>query len=248
MKYMVLNKEIFEVLPFSYTDKTIEEIKPSAATYTFVFLRKGLAQITSEKSQLILNENELGYLPPETLYNINFSSKSNGNYLKCNYWPDITSETFPLQKITLTEKLQDYMENISTSGELADSRCIWSIYSFLDSIQNQMEENDTKNSLKIQKAINFMRENDNYSIPQLAKMCNMSESRFYVVFNESTGMTPIKMKHKIQTAKAELMLLNTDLSIDEIAHNLGFESTAHFRKIFNEHFGYSPKEARKNAK
>ena len=86
------------------------------------------------------------------------------------------------------------------------------------------------------------------SIPQLAKICNMSESRFYVVFNEATGMTPIKMKHKIQTAKAELMLLNTDLSIDEIAHNLGFESTAHFRKIFNEHFGYSPKEARKNAK
>ena len=116
----------------------------------------------------------------------------------------------------------------------------------MDIVQEQLFENTSKDTKKIQKAILFMRENDRYSIPDLAKLCNMSERRFYSLFNQIVGTTPIKMKHKIQASKAEFLLKSTDLSIDEIAHSVGFESTAHFRKVFNSLYGFSPKEMRKN--
>lgn len=247
MKDIVLNKDAFDFKTFSYNEKTTESLIQFEKTYVFVILKKGEAKITTERITILLKEGELAFIPPETSYNIEFSDGCVGEYMNFKYWPDISNYTFPVQKIEVDDNLREYICNIPSIGEVVDSRFIWRAYSFLDVVQEYMIENDAKNSKKIQKAINFMRENDNYTIPELAKICNMSECRFYVVFNEITGMTPIKMKHKIQTDKAEELLRTTDLSIEQVAHKVGFESTAHFRKVFNERFGFSPKEARKNA-
>ena len=245
MKDIILNKDAFEFKTFSYESKTAENLVQTKKTYVFILLNKGFIEISTEKTSIILNEGELAFIPPETSYNIVFSEGAVGKYMNFTYWPDVNHFTFPLQKIAIDETLNEHITSIPPVGEVVDSKFIWRAYSFLDIIQDYMSENNTMNSRKIQKAINFMKENNLYTIPQLAKMCNMSECRFYSAFNEIVGMTPIKMKHKIQASKAEFLLLNTDLSIDEIAHNVGFESTAHFRKVFNQHFGCSPKEARK---
>jgi len=59
-------------------------------------------------------------------------------------------------------------------------------------------------------------------------------------------MSPVKMKQKIQAEKGEKLLEITNLTIDEIANRVGFDSTAHFRKVFESRFFCSPKEYRKN--
>jgi len=245
MKDIVLNKHTFHFEPFSYSDDAEFNNLKSDKSYKFIILKKGSAEAKTEKSYVSADVDEMIFIPSEIPHTLRFSADSEGIMLKFMYWPDVDDFIFPIQIIKIDEKLKGYIDALPIFEENVDSRFIWRAYQFLDEIQNYLFENDSGNTKKIQKAINFMRENDIYTIPQLAKMCNMSECRFYSVFNEIVGMTPVKMKHKIQTSKAEFLLLTTALSIDEVAHKVGFESTAHFRKIFKEHFGYSPKEVRK---
>ena len=245
MKDIVLNKHAFHFEPFSYPDGAEFENLKSDKSYKFIILQNGTAEIKTEKNHILANVDEMAFIPPEIPHTLRFSANSKGIMLKFMYWPDVEDFIFPTQKIAIDDTLKSFIDLLPIFENKVDCNYIWRAYQFLDKVQNYLFENNSKNTKKIQKAINFMRENDVYSIPQLAQMCNMSECRFYSVFNEIVGMTPVKMKHKIQTSKAEFLLLTTALSIDEVAHNVGFESTAHFRKIFKEHFGYSPKEVRK---
>lgn len=246
MKDIVLNKHAFNFEKYEYP-KGIE-IVPSASekANSFILPKSGFVEVKTEKINITVNTGDIAFIPPAIKGSIIYSPESSGDLLQFMYWPDVDDFAFPLQKLEIDDELREYIDALPEYDENVDSHFIWRAYQFLDIVQAHLFENTSKDTKKIQKAIIFMRENDNYAIPDLAKLCNMSECRFYALFNEIVGMTPIKMKHKIQTSKAEFLLKSTDLSIDEIAHRVGFESTAHFRKVFNEHYGFSPKEMRKN--
>ena len=246
MKDIVLNKHAFDFKKYEYPEG--KETVPSASNKanTFILPKNGYVEIKTEKINITVYPGDIAFIPPATKGNIIFSADSLGDFLQFMYWPDADDFAFPLQKLKINQELSEYVDALPNYSDNVDSNFIWRAYQFLDIVQAHLFENTSKNKKKIQKAIIFMRENDNYTIPDLAKLCNMSESKFYSVFNSVVGMTPIKMKHKIQTSKAETLLKSTDLSIDEIAHRVGFESTAHFRKVFNEYYGLSPKEMRKN--
>lgn len=249
MKDIVLNELAFNFLDFSYPNEyTIEHTEPNKI-FGFTYIKSGKVKITTDKVTIIAEQGEMVFNPPHLAYSRCYCAEEGTTGININfrYWPDVNDYEYPIQKLTVDPTLMELISSLPNQTDKVDSRFIWHAYQFLDVVQNYMKKNDSKNTKKIQKAIAFMRENDNYTIPDLARMCNMSECRFYVVFNDIVGMTPVKMKHKIQTSKAELLLETTTLSIDEIAHKVGFESTAHFRKIFNQRFGYSPKEARKRS-
>ena len=116
---------------------------------------------------------------------------------------------------------------------------------FLDEIQNYLVKNNSDSVKAIQKVLDFMKANDNYTIPQLVEISGMKKSTFYTVFAELTGSTPVLTKQRFQAYKAEILLSGTDLSIEEIAHKTGFNSVAHFRKIFKSRYSKSPKHIRK---
>ncbi len=99
----------------------------------------------------------------------------------------------------------------------------------------------------IQKAIEritFCYQND-LSIKELAETANLSPSRFFTVFRQETGMTPITYKNYVCIQNAEKMLLTTDFSMEEISEKLGFHSSSYFRRTFRAFTGKSPREYRK---
>lgn len=245
MKDLILNKHAFNFKKYEYPDGGEMLSSDLNKANSFVLPKSGFVEIKTEKINITVNPDDIAYIPPATKGSIVYSPESRGDLLQFLYWPDADEFAFPLQSLKINAELREQIDALPKYDDNVDSSFIWKAYQFLDTMQAQLFENTSKDTKKIQKALSFMRENDNYSIPDLAKLCNMSESKFYTLFNEFVGMTPIKMKHRIQTSKAESLLKSTDLSIDEIAHSVGFESTAHFRKIFNEHYGFSPKEMRK---
>lgn len=109
----------------------------------------------------------------------------------------------------------------------------------------QMPEKPLNTS--IQKAIEhitFGYQSD-LSIRELAAASNLSPSRFFTVFKQETGMTPISYKNYISIQNAEKMLLTTDFSMEEISEKLGFHSSSYFRRTFRAFTGKSPREYRK---
>lgn len=86
---------------------------------------------------------------------------------------------------------------------------------------------------------------DHVSVAELAAMCYISESYFYVLFRDSVGVPFTEYKNSLVIAKAERLLIEKpELSIEEISTKLGFSSSAYFRRVFQRFLGCSPREYR----
>lgn len=252
MKDIVLNELAFNFLKNTHSDGECIDRSDRSKVFEFIYIISGSVKTVTNKVTLTAGSGKLLFNPPELSYMRYFYADENGLCetvsISFRYWPNVDEFDFPLQVVNVDDDLRQYIEVLPFNETTVDSRFIWRAYQFLDIIVSYLKKNDNKNALKIQKAVSFMKENDHYSIPDLAKLCNMSECRFYTVFNEVVGMTPVKMKHEIQSTKAEILLKTTNLSIDEIASKVGFDSPAQFRKVFKNRFNVSPKEIRKQLK
>jgi len=90
----------------------------------------------------------------------------------------------------------------------------------------------------IEKIRNFPEED--YSIDQMMRETALSESQLATQFKQRIGLPPYTylLSCRIHAAKAKLR--NCDLSITEIAQDLGFSSSQHFAMQFKREFGISP--------
>ena len=95
--------------------------------------------------------------------------------------------------------------------------------------------------------IDYIENNLSYdiSVKELAKLCNMSASNFRRIFTKYSGVSPMEYKNILRIAKAKELLRNTNISITEIAEQLGFYDSSYFTKVFYKKCAYKPGEYRK---
>ncbi|GAB4416839.1 MAG: hypothetical protein OHK0032_12870 [Thermodesulfovibrionales bacterium] len=90
---------------------------------------------------------------------------------------------------------------------------------------------------------------DNYmedlTLERLAGMACMNIYKFSKIFNERTGQSLPSYLNRIRIKKAAELLMNHDLSITEIALEVGYKSVEHFIRLFREVYGVSPRGYRK---
>ena len=222
----------------------------STSWFQFVYLDKGQLIAKCTKGNITVNSGELLFIPPELPWEPEFGDCEEiaGVLYHLRNWPDVDELDYPPQIITVDEKLREQIYNLPIGEEKISSSYIWRTYRFLDEIQSFMVKNNSESVKAIQRVLEFMRFNDNYTIPQLVEISGMKKSTFYTVFQEITGSTPVLTKQRIQAYKAEILLTRSDLSVEEIAHKTGFNSVAHFRKVFRSRYRTSPKGLRKSPK
>ncbi len=203
MKDIALNKHSFNFKKYEYPEGIEITPSPSVKAYSFIIPKKGSVEVKTERISLTVNAGDIAFIPIEMKVSITYSPESRGDLLQFLYWPDVVDFAFPIQKLEMDKELYNCFNALPNYNDDVDSTFIWRSYQFLDVVQERLLENNFKDTKIIQKAIVFMHENDRYAIPDLAKLCNMSESKFYLLFNKIVGMTPIKMKHKIQIKRME---------------------------------------------
>ncbi|ALJ06763.1 GlcNAc transferase [Pseudalgibacter alginicilyticus] len=76
----------------------------------------------------------------------------------------------------------------------------------------------------------------------LLKEMHLGRSQFYRKINSLTGNNPSHFIRTIRLRYASELLLKNDLSIKEITHMTGFNSTAYFSKTFKELFNVTPSQ------
>jgi AraC-like DNA-binding protein len=69
---------------------------------------------------------------------------------------------------------------------------------------------------------------------------NLSPNYFSDLLRSETGKTTQDHIHHHLLDKAKNLLVNSDLSISEIAYELGFEYSQNFSKLFKKKTGLSP--------
>ena len=83
------------------------------------------------------------------------------------------------------------------------------------------------------------------SVSRLAEEFNFQEDYFNRLLKIQTGSTYTEYLHTLRLRKAEELLLHTDLSIDDIAKEIGYKNKGYFYKIFAERNQLTPAQFRK---
>lgn len=83
------------------------------------------------------------------------------------------------------------------------------------------------------------------TVPRLARMAQMSERTFARRFRDQTGATPAGWTARQRVLRAQELLEQTDLSIEEIARRTGFGAAAGLRHHFARSLGTSPQAYRR---
>lgn len=84
------------------------------------------------------------------------------------------------------------------------------------------------------------------SIAQMARAVNLSESWFSLVFKNTTGMSPHQWQLGKRVEQARGLLLESDLSVADIADRLGFSDQAHLTRAFRQSVGQTPASWRRD--
>ncbi len=80
---------------------------------------------------------------------------------------------------------------------------------------------------------------ENISTEAITKKYNISKTKLYNMFKESTGMSLKEFTVQLRISRAA-ELLSQGLSVTEVSNRTGFNSYAHFIKIFKQKTGVSP--------
>jgi len=86
--------------------------------------------------------------------------------------------------------------------------------------------------------------NQNIKLDDLAKIANTSVTKLTRSFKEEIGMTALQYQHRIRLEPARNLLLDSDLSIEKISDECGFNDPRSFRRVWASTFGISPSEFR----
>lgn len=115
--------------------------------------------------------------------------------------------------------------------------------------REEIVKNESENRMhaKIADIIKYI--NSNYA--EKLTLSRISEA-FYIspyylsrLFKQATGFTYIEYLNSIRIKEAQRLLETTRLNMSDIAEKTGYESTAHFGRVFKEITGISPLKYRK---
>ncbi|WP_281888405.1 AraC family transcriptional regulator [Paenibacillus sp. YYML68] len=86
------------------------------------------------------------------------------------------------------------------------------------------------------------------SLALLAKQYALSPSRISELIKQTTGQTFVQFVHDLRLRHASGLLVSTEMSVSEIAYEVGFGSYKTFSRLFREYKGALPSEFRKHKK
>lgn len=205
---------------------------------------------------LYANRGDCVYVPKGTRYTVSFEGGGHGT--------DIYTVNFILCgmdgcEIRLSQKMDIITSGVSAecytaASALADSIIAYKqntvklqlrFYGLLDCILSTNAER-SEVYYPIRHGVELMERewNKNYDVSRYAQECGMSDTGFYVRFKEWSGTSPVKYRNGIRISAARSLLKNSNLSISEIASEVGFDDPYYFSRIFKKAVGLSPRQLR----
>lgn len=164
---------------------------------------------------------------PDFIYRIEVSESLRTLYH--SFFSYLKQENKIPQKI-IELKFREMLLNICGDRKNTDFKdVLYTIYKNLDgSIEQVMEEQFIYN----------------LQIEEFARLCGRSLSTFKREFKRIYNSTPGKWLLKKRLELARNLMLKTDLTVQEICYDCGFESDSHFVRSFKNQFGDTPNQWR----
>jgi AraC-like DNA-binding protein len=125
------------------------------------------------------------------------------------------------------------------------------ILSLLYSSQLSAENSQTRVTSAVHTAISRMsaaRDRETVDLKQIAKDIGVSYTWLRRSFTLHTGLSPHQYQLSLKLGRARTLLLDTSLSVKEIAHQTGFASEYYFCRLFRRKTGIPPGRWRRESR
>ncbi len=151
--------------------------------------------------------------------------------------------------LTLTRLLDDLINEFRLKSEHYEYMCHSYLLAILTLISRKCSDTPRSSSETKKRVIEICRyiyENCGSigSVGELANMTHLSESRFSHLFSKTVGVSPQSYLLRAKIDMSKELLANTDLSVGQIAANVGFKDQNYFSRAFKRFVSVSPTEYR----
>lgn len=225
--------------------------------HSIAIMLNGTGTLLHENIVIHLAPGDVFYIPQGSTYSSNWEIDETAPYIA--YFSmhfsfekplkDFYNTTYPMQKffvddlsllIKKYERLQQTLlppsENNFSSASL--------FFDILATVLPKMNKAANNNlNKKIEPALNYIRTNLNKPIfiKHLSALCFLSESRFFTLFKQQIGISPIQYRINLLLEQAaQYILIYPSKSVEEIAEEFNFSSSAYFIRQFKKHIGMTP--------
>lgn len=152
----------------------------------------------------------------------------------------------------IPELEEDFLKNfLLTRSGCSETELAGHMYGVLMRILADVSPAFTENiqiPAELQKAVGFMEEqvHTNLTLDQISAHVGMGKYHFSHMFKKWYGISPMQYYTGKRMEQACDFLQKTDLSVEEIAEQLGYLDSGYFRKAFKNYFGLTPAVYRKH--
>lgn len=154
--------------------------------------------------------------------------------------------------IAVLEQLFTAMREPTDGCKLFVQGCLYQFLGFVirDKLYDQsgtIARRNRNQQTSLKNAITYIEENyaGHISLDDLARAAGMNRKYFCSFFHNMTHRTPVEYLNSYRIEQACEQLLNTDLTVAEIAGRCGFSDVSYFTKTFHRYMGITPLNCRK---
>lgn len=155
----------------------------------------------------------------------------------------------------IPQKLEEIYSD-AQSPELSFMRMSLQILELWGLLMNYFRQNSSdqyairrlhsREEMHLKQCIAFIRKNwrETISIEDIANSASISKNTCYRLFKQYLQLTPMTYINQFRVSQAELMLLETNQPVIDIALSCGFNSVVYFDRVFKQIHGKTPLEYR----
>ena len=227
--------------------------------YALIYITHGLGFFETKNSQRTLHGGDLillrpgqwhRYRPdPETgwhEYWICFNGHIADHIFKSSHFPDDT----PVQSVGYNEQItRMFVQAQELAGEMPRAfqariaAHIMHILALAQAAQTPGTSADEELVRRIRCALTEHLE-QNIHMEDVAAKLHVGYAKFRRAFKAHTGLTPGQYHLQLRIGRAKDLLTGTNLPVQQIALQLGFDSPFYFSRIFKKKTGHAPQEWR----
>lgn len=256
-------KEILTLLlAVKYTHKTdilCDYSNSPRPCHNIAFILEGEGIITANGKTFSVRPNDILYIPQNTTYTATWLAKPKATFHSLHFsfqpkFDPLAKKKIPVQTVSCDrfEELYRILKRIEAVQYEKDEKSfilLSDFYKLCGELLPMLEaEDDCAKSSAIEPALSYLERNykKKISVERLASLCYLSPSRFFYLFKQKTGTSPILYKNKLalQYAAQEL-LTSPEKSVATIASAHGFQNLIYFERLFKKSTGKTPSQYRK---
>jgi AraC family L-rhamnose operon regulatory protein RhaS len=245
-----------------------EAIYPNGGLYgplqnsylTLLIIHEGGARVICDGVETVLGRGSVGFFPNERSLLIEYTEGRRTRVSWCEGQAGDAPSPMATRLTTLppTVALSPRLETLQRLGVELGSGSSSNLNALRNALgqsiflayfhEAQLSEQERLIPRSVLRARLYIEENfeKEITVERLAGLVGVTPQHLVSAFRRHLGITPVRYLWQVRAARGHVLLLQTGLTLSEIAWQCGYKNPFHFSRQITQQFGMSPREVRAN--